>query len=128
MKIKKGQPTFVNSDIEAFYRALELRRCVHIVQGKLPQTKIIPVGRLAGYLSEAEPEAKMKVNAHFFIMDAFDCATIYDQIGTPFGLCVKDGVVEVPPLYEREALLVEKAEPGAQGPGASLPETGRAPG
>ena len=25
-------------------------------------------------------------------------------------------------------LLVEKAEPGAQGPGASLPETGRAPG
>ena len=40
-------------------------------------------------------------------MDKFDCATVYDQIGTPLGLLVKDGVVENPPLFEREALLVK---------------------
>ena len=50
----------------------------------------------------------MKVNASFFIMDRFDCATVYDQVGTPLGLRVKDGVILDPPLYEREALLVKK--------------------
>ena len=41
-------------------------------------------------------------------MDRFDCATVYDHIGIPLGLRVKDGVVENPPLYRREALLVKK--------------------
>ena len=108
MKLKKGQPVFSNSQAEQLYRAIEARGCAHMVCGKLPQTKVIPVGRFAGYLSQVETDAKMKVNANFFIMDAFDCATIYDQIGTPFGLCVKDGVIENPPMYNREALLVEK--------------------
>ena len=49
-----------------------------------------------------------KVNASFFIMDSFDCATVYDHVGKVFGLCVKDGVVESPPLYHREALLIKK--------------------
>ena len=59
-------------------------------------------------MSECEIEAQMKVNANFFIMDPIDCATIYDQVGRPFGLCVKNGVVINPPLFEREALVVEK--------------------
>ena len=50
----------------------------------------------------------MKVNASFFVMDRFDCATVYDHLGTPVGLCIKDGVVENPPLFDREALLVRK--------------------
>ena len=50
----------------------------------------------------------MKVNASFFIMDPFDCATPYDHIGIPFGLLVKDGTVEQPPLFGRESLLVGK--------------------
>ena len=108
MKIKKGQPVFSDTKAEALYKELEKRGCVKIVCGKLPMTKIIPVGRSVGYLSEAVPDAKMKVNANFFIMDPIDCATIYDQVGTPFGLCVKDGVIENPPLFDREALLVNK--------------------
>lgn len=107
VKLKKGQPVFASEQAERLYRELESRGCVHIVCGKFPATKIIPVGRFAGYLSEAEPTAQMKVNASFFIMDPFDVATIYDQVGTPFGLCIKDGVIENPPLYNREALLVE---------------------
>lgn len=108
VRLKKEQPTFLNEQAERLYRELEARGCVHIVCGKLPKTQVIPVGRFAGYLSEVEKEAKVKANAHFFIMDPFDCATIYDQVGTPFGLCIKDGVIENPPLYNREALLVEQ--------------------
>ncbi len=108
VKIKGKIPTFKTEAAERLYRDLEAQGCVRIVCGKLPKTKIIPVGRFAGYMSETLPEAKMKVNANFFIMDPIDCASIFDQVGTPFGLCVKDGVVEHPPLFHRESLLVEK--------------------
>ena len=108
IRIKKGKAFALNENAGRLYRELEARGCVHIVCGKLPQTKVIPVGHYAGYLSEVEKEARVKVNAHFFIMDPFDCATIYDQVGTPFGLCIKDGVIENPPLYNREALLIEQ--------------------
>lgn len=108
VRLKKGLPTFLNPQAERLYGELEARGCVHIVCGKLPKTQVIPVGRFAGYLSEVEKDAKIKANAHFFIMDPFDCATIYDQVGTPFGLCLKDGVIENPPLYNREALLIEQ--------------------
>ena len=108
VRLKKGQPVFRDAKVEKLYRALEARGCAKIVCGKLPSTQIIPVGPFARYLSQVEQQAKVKVNANFFIMDPFDCATIYDQVGTPFGLCVKDGVVESPPLFNREALLVEQ--------------------
>lgn len=108
IKRKNGKLVFASKAVERFYRELETRDCVRIVHGKLPKVKVIPVGRFAGYLSQVEPTARMKVNANFFIMDAFDCATIFDQIGTPLGLCVKDGVIKNPPLFGREALLVKK--------------------
>lgn len=108
VKLKGRKPVFQNADVERLYKDLEARNCVRIVCGKLPKTKIIPISRFAGCMSETWPEAKMKVNASFFIMDPFDCATVYDQVGTPFGLCIKDGVIEQPPLFNRESLLVEK--------------------
>lgn len=108
LKLKKGKPVFIKPEAERLYHELEKRGCVHIVCGKFPQTKVIPVGRTSGYMSQVEKTAKLKANAHFFIMDPFDCATVYDQVGTPFGLCVKDGVVESPPLFHREALLIEQ--------------------
>ena len=96
-------PVFRNAQARALWEALDIR----IVRGKLPVKQIIPVGNLSGYLTEGEP-AELKVNASFFIMDKFDCATVFDQIGTPLGLLVKDGVVENPPLFDREALLVKQ--------------------
>jgi len=66
------------------------------------------VAEKAGFLTGCEPDAAVKVNASFFIMDRFDCATPYDQVGTPFGLLVKDGIAEQPPLYGREALLAHR--------------------
>lgn len=108
VKIVGGKPQFADETVKAFWEALERRDCIRIVSGKLPITTIIPVSGNAGYLSDTEPDAALKVNASFFIMDRFDCATVYDQIGTVLGLLVKDGVVENPPLYDREALLVKK--------------------
>ncbi|MBQ8279107.1 MAG: phosphodiester glycosidase family protein [Roseburia sp.] len=108
VKIAGGKPVFQNEQAKKLWKILEERDCVRIVCGKLPFTKVIPVGSFTGYLSETEPDVAMKVNANFFIMDPIDCATIYDQVGTVLGLCVKDGVVENPPLFGREALLVKK--------------------
>ena len=106
--IVKGRPKFRNAQVKAFWQTLEARNCIRIASGYLPTTKFIPVGDLPGYMSGVAPEAAMKVNASFFIMDRFDCATVYDQVGTPFGLRVKDGIVESPPLFGREALLVRR--------------------
>ena len=108
VQIKNGKPVFRNGQVKAFWEALEKRNSIRIVSGKLPVTTVIPVGDAPGYLSGTECDAAMKVNANFFIMDRFDCATIYDHVGTPFGLRVKDGEVLDPPLFGREALLVRK--------------------
>ena len=96
---------FQDKVTKEFWQKLEEIGSVHIVRGLLPITTVIPVGPEAGLLSESEPDAAMKVNANFFIMDPFDCATPYDHIGIPFGLLVKNGIVEQPPLFGREALV-----------------------
>ena len=106
--IMGGRPIFKNKTIRELWKCLEDNKSVFVVCGKLPFTKVIPVGGYAGYLSEQEINAVIKVNSSFFVMDSFDCATVYDHVGKIFGLCVKDGVVESPPLYRREALLVKK--------------------
>jgi len=108
MRIKGGRPVFRSEEVKRFWQALEARSSIRIVSGKLPVTTVIPVGDAPGYLSGTEQSAAMKVNANFFIMDRFDCATIYDHVGTPFGLRVKDGAVQDPPLFGREALIVRR--------------------
>ncbi len=107
LTIVKGKPQFANTETEAFWRQLREQDCIRIARGKLPITTIIPVGNTPGFLSEAEEDAAVKVNASFFIMDPFDCATVFDHVGTCLGLMVKDGVITNPPLYGREALLVK---------------------
>ena len=108
VRIVGGKPFFLNRQAKLLWQELESKDCIRIVKGKRPTTKVIPIGAFVGYLSESEKDAALKVNANFFIMDPFDCATIYDQVGMPFGLCVKDGVVQNPPLFRREALLVDE--------------------
>jgi len=108
LHIVRGKPLFRDAETRRLWEALCSRNAVTVISGKLPITTIIPVMPVSGYLSHTKPEAALKVNASFFIMDRFDCATVYDRIGTVLGLCVKDGAVENPPLYHREALLVRK--------------------
>lgn len=99
---------FQDEQTKTFYSELKKRNCIRIVKGWLPITTIIPVGNHAGFLTESEASAQLKVDASFFIMDRFDCATAFDHVGIPFGLRVTDGTVENPPAYRREALLVKK--------------------
>lgn len=108
LRIVNGKPHFKNAQTKAFWQLLEAHDCVRIVSGKLPITTIIPLKNNAGYLTQSAADAPARVNASFFIMDPFDCATVYDHVSEPFGLCVKDGTVIRPPLYNREALLVKK--------------------
>ena len=108
VQILGEQIRFRDEITRVFWNQLEATDSIRIVRGKLPITTIIPVGKEAGFLTRTEPDARMKVNGSFFIMDPFDCATPYDHIGANFGLFVKDGIVEHPPLFLREALLVKQ--------------------
>ena len=103
---ESGTPQFADETVRAFWRELEGRGCLRVIPGERGGVTFIPVSRAPGYLTGSEKEAALKVNASFFIMDMFDCATIYDHIGTPLGLCVHGGRVENPPLFGREALVV----------------------
>jgi hypothetical protein len=98
---------FDDPHVEAIFRSLQERNCIRISRGKRKQLSFLPVSRTIGFLSECRIEAQMKVNANFFIMDLFDLGSVYDQIGTPFGLCVKDGRILQPPLFDREVFLVK---------------------
>lgn len=106
VKMIGTKPVFLNRQAKILWRQLEEKNCLQVVRGRLPVTTIIPVGPLPGYLSHVQKDAAMKVNGSFFVMDRFDCATVFDHIGTPVGLCIKDGVVSNPPLFGREALIV----------------------
>ena len=93
--------------IASLFHSLQERNCVRIAKGKRRNLSFLPVSKTIGFLSETDKEAKLKVNANFFLMDLFDLGSIYDQIGTPFGLCVKDGKILQPPLFDREVLMVK---------------------
>ena len=109
VRLVRGKPRFRTEKARLLWEILEGAGALGTVCGKLPFTKVIPVSEKMGLLSGSAQEASLRVNASFFIMDPFDCASPYDSVGTPFGLCVKDGEILSPPLYEREALLVEKS-------------------
>lgn len=108
IRVSGERVRFRDVQVKSFWEELENRDCIRIARGKLPITTVIPVGNEPGLLTESEPGARMKVNGAFFIMDPFDCATAYDHIGAYIGLFVKDGKVENPPLFGREALLVRR--------------------
>ncbi len=103
---KNKQPVFKNAAIEKFYRTLEERDCAKLACGDLPYTKAMAIGNDYGMLSRALPGASFKANASFFVMDCFDVDSMYDVVGTPYGMLIKNGEVLSPPLFGREALMV----------------------
>ncbi len=110
VKIVFGKPSFKDDLAEEVWNDLKEKDCLRLLLGKLPETAVLPVSQRFGFMSECEETAKMKANANFFIMDRFDCASPYDQLGSPIGLCVKDGNVVNPPLFHREALIVRNVK------------------
>ena len=107
--LEEGQIRFRTPQIRSFWNTLQQRGCIRTIRGGLPHINVIPVGNECGFLTESCPDAAAKVNGAFFIMDPIDCSTPYDHIGAWFGLFVRDGIVESPPLFHREALLVKRS-------------------
>ena len=106
LRLHGGRPAFLDDEARALWETLARARCIELARGKLPFQRVLPVRGGPGLLSESAPDARLRVNASFFVFDPFDCATRYDTIGTPFGLMVEDGAILSPPLHGREALLV----------------------
>ena len=106
---RSGDSVMVDDAVaKAFLDELERRGWLLVGCGDKPdEVGIIPVGDGFGYLSEVGSRPKLVCNSHFFIMDLFDADSPYDVFGTPFGMSVKNGVMSMPPLNGREALIVD---------------------
>ena len=99
---------FRTDEAKQLYAYLRQNDCLSVSSGSLPFCSILPVSDTLGFLSETAPESALRVNASFFTMNPFDIASVYDAIGTPIGLCVKNGEILNPPLFQRETLLVDE--------------------
>jgi len=106
IKVHKKQIVIEDNTVRSFYEQLLSRNCLHVVSGKRNTLSLMPIGRSLGFLSQTERDASFRVNSSFFVMDVFDRKTVYDQIGTAFGLNLKDGKILLPPLFDREAFLL----------------------
>ena len=106
LEYKNNEIIFKNNEVKEIYDELNKYNCLKIIKGKLNNFKIIPINHNLGYLSDNK-DYILKTNSSFFIMDPFDIGSIYDSIGTTIGLCLKDGKIINPPLYNRETLLVD---------------------
>ena len=106
--IQNNEPYFKTLDGELLWRDLESKGCLKTAYGRRSKTRFIPVSNKTGFLSQMEPDAAMKVNSSFFIMDFIDTATVFDHVGEAFGLMVDEGKIISPPMFDREALLVRE--------------------
>lgn len=108
VSFKRKRLSFSDKDTEDIYQQLKQKNCLYELDGKRSLIRFLPVGNTMGYLSQNLTDAKLKVNSSFFLFDRLDCASVYDRIGTAFGLCVKNGKILLPPLFDREVLMVDK--------------------
>ncbi len=104
--LKQDELVFDDSDVETFFETLKEKGCVAIAKGDRKNLFFLPVGNDLGYLSRSGKDMKLKVDSNFFVMDRFDLGSVFDRIGEPFGLCVKDGRIISPPLFGRETMTV----------------------
>lgn len=92
---------------KAFIRELEDRGLFRIIKGTRPfHAKIMCISSAIGLASCRKNEYPFVSSAGFFTMDMFDLGSPYDIIGRPIGLCVKNGNILNPPLFERDCLTV----------------------
>ena len=104
--LKNGKICFRDVATGELFEELYSRGDLQIAEGDRDSLTFLPVGEHIGFLSRSAKDASLKVNASFFVMDKLDLGSVYDRIGTPIGLCVKDGKILNPPQYDREVLTV----------------------
>lgn len=99
---------YAGKEAKAFIEELKSRGYFYEVKGKNPFMHRFMAFKNIGFLSEAEKDARFKVNSSFFTFDVLDEDSPVDLYGTPIGLMVKDGKILSSPLLGREALIVYK--------------------
>lgn len=112
-QVKQGKirwsGSFVIDDAKASALITQLHHegLIETVKGDRDTVWFVPIHAKMGFLSKQKKEPCL-VNSHFFLMDPTDLDSPYCQLGTPYGLALKDGVVLLPPLNHRPVLLVDK--------------------
>ena len=100
---------FDTPEAQAFLAELDRRGWVYCAKGRRNVPRVmIPYDRGIGFLSQTAQDAALRSNCNFFTFELEDCDSPYDVFGTPLGMAVKDGVVLNPPLFGREALLIDR--------------------
>lgn len=98
---------FNSKEAKEFLDDLKKRDCLHIIQGKnIFKRAFVPYKNI-GFMSDDRKKSELKVNSSFFTFLESDVLSKYDIYGTPIGMYVKNGEVLNPPLFNREALLVD---------------------
>ena len=112
-QVKQGKIRYSDSFIiddpkaSALITQLHHEDLIETVKGEKDTVWFVPIHRKMGFLSKQE-KGPCLVNSHFFLMDPTDLDSPYCQLGTPYGLALKDGVISLPPLNHRPVLLVDK--------------------
>jgi hypothetical protein len=86
---------------------LAVKGLLSIAKGTAASLRFIPISDELGFASSVE--GALVVNSHFFLMDSSDLDSPFCTLGSPYGLSVHQGLVELPPLNERPALFASKA-------------------
>ncbi|MBN2860446.1 MAG: phosphodiester glycosidase family protein [Sphaerochaetaceae bacterium] len=98
-----------DTDVHDFFSVLQKKGFLHIVEGMKGELTYVPICDTFGFLSQ-ETSADTAVNSHFFLMDPTDIDSPYDSLGTPYGFAVERKEILQPPLFDREALIVDSQE------------------
>lgn len=97
---------FSDDAVKSYFHSLEASGDLVVVEGRRDSVCFLPFGKGMGFLSNAAGSCDLAFNCSFFVMDMFDCATVFDRVGVPVGLAVQNGEVMNPPQFGREAFLV----------------------
>lgn len=107
LSLRGGEVVFDDAATKDFFELLKTKGCLKIAKGKRNFIKLLPVSSSLGFLAESETESSVRINSHFFVMDVFDVATVFDWIGSPIGAMVEEEEVLSPPLFDREVLEIQ---------------------
>lgn len=100
-----GSFTASDPHIVTFLDQLKRHGLLSIVQGSKTGLRFCAINERMGFASAIE--AALVVNTHFFLMDPTDLDSPYCELGTPYGLAIKDGVTMMPPLNGRPCFVVD---------------------
>lgn len=107
-EIAAGDRLAVNDPVlKEYLDRLAAKGLLSIAKGTADSLRFMPISDELGFASSVEGD--LVVNSHFFLMDPSDLDTPFCSLGSPYGLSVHRGVVELPPLNERPALFVDEA-------------------